>query len=163
MYFKQLNSQRSDLNFEGCPLLGAAAEVEDGELDGRVHGAQAVELGEDPGAERRGEAHGLELALAVRADAERELGGGVGVGCRAVEVCGEVVGVGDGERGRVERDDARGGDAEDPAVPPPPRVLDDEVPGEVLGLLGDGGRGGVGPGVGRRGRGGVAAGEVHVL
>jgi hypothetical protein len=158
MCFDELNSQRCDLNFEGCPLLGAAAEVEDGELDDRVHGAQAVELSEDPGAERRGEAHGLELALAISADTQRELGG-VGVGRGAVEVGAEIVGVGDGERSRVERDDARRLDAEDPAVPPPPRVLDDEVPGEVLGLLGDGGGGSVG----RRGRGGVAAGVVHVF
>lgn len=156
MYFEELNSQRSDFNFEGRPLLGAAAEVEDGELDDRMHRAQAVEFGEDPGAERRGKADGLELALAVGADAERELGGGVGIGHRAVEVSGEVVGVGDGKRGRVERDDAMGCDAEDPAVPPPPRVLDDEVPGEVVRLLGGGGRRGLGPG-----RRGVAAGKVH--
>lgn len=144
--------------------MGAAAEVEDGELDDRVDGAQAVELGEDPCAQRRGEAYGLELAAAVGADAERELGG-AGVGRGAVEVGGEVVGVGDSEGGGVERDEARGGDAEDPPVPPPPRVLDDVVPGEVLGLLGDGGAaGGGGRGLGgrRRGRGGgVAAGEVH--
>lgn len=110
MYFEELNSQRSDLNFEGCPLLGAAAEVEDGELHDRVHGAQAVELSEDPGAKRRGEAHGLELALAVSADTQRELGG-VGLGGSAVEFGAEIIGVGDGERARVERDDARGLDA----------------------------------------------------
>lgn len=110
MYFEELNSQRSDLNFEGCPLLGATAEVENGELHNRVHGAQAVELSEDPGAKRRGEAHGLELALAVSADTERELIG-VGVGRGAVEFGAEIIRVGDGERARVERDDARGLDA----------------------------------------------------
>jgi hypothetical protein len=151
--------------------VGAAAEVEDGEVEDGVDGAQAVELGEDPGTERRGEAQGLELAAGVGAEGERELGG-VALGRGAVEAVGGVVGVGDGEGGRVEGDEAGGGDAEDPPVPAPPRVLDDEVPGEVLGLLGGGGgggggRGGAGRGRGRRvgrrrrGGGGVAAGEVH--
>uniref|UniRef100_A0A0A9D7I2 Similar to GRV2 (KATAMARI2) n=1 Tax=Arundo donax TaxID=35708 RepID=A0A0A9D7I2_ARUDO len=149
---KELNTHRSDLKFEGGPLVGASAEVEDREVDGGVDGAEAVELGEDPGAERGGEAHGLELAAGIGAYGERELvGGSDGLG--AVELGAGIVGVGEVERGRVERNDAGGGDAEDPAVPAPPRVLDDEVAGEVLRLLG-GGRG-------LGGGGGVAAGEVH--
>jgi len=120
-----------------------------------------MELGEDPRAERGREAHGLELAAAIGADGERELvGGGEGLGL--VELGAGVVGVGEVERGGVERDDAGGGDAQDPAVPSPPRVLDDEVPGEVLGFLSDhGGSGGGGRGRGGRLCGGVATGEVH--
>lgn len=120
-----------------------------------------MELGEDPRAERGREAHGLELATPIGADGERELvGGGEGLGL--VELGAGVVGVGEVERGGVERDDAGGGDAQDPAVPSPPRVLDDEVPGEVLGLLSDhGGSGGGGRGRGGRLCGGVATGEVH--
>jgi len=120
-----------------------------------------MELGEDPRAERGREAHGLELATPIGADGERELVGGA-EGLGLVELGAGVVGVGEVERGGVERDDAGGGDAQDPAVPSPPRVLDDEVPGEVLGLLSDhGGGGGGGRGRGCRLCGGVAAGEVH--
>lgn len=141
--------------------MGASAEVEDGEVEGGLDRAEAVEFGEDPRAERGREAHGLELAAGIGADCERELVGG-GESLSVVELGAGIVGVGEVERGGVERDDAGRGDAKDPAVPSPPRVLDDEVPGEVLGLLGDP-RGGGGGGGGRRGRlrCGVAAGKVH--
>lgn len=141
--------------------MGASAEMEDGEVEGGVDRAEAVEVGENPRAERGREAHGLELTAGVGADGERELiGRGEGLGM--VELGAGVVGVGEVERSGVERDDAGGGDAQDPAVSPPPRVFDDEVPGDVLGLFGNPGGGG-GRGRGRRGRlgGGVAAGEVH--
>lgn len=141
--------------------MGASAEVEDGEVEGGLDRAEAVEFGEDPRAERGREAHGLELAAGIGADGERELiGGGEGLG--VVELGAGIVGVGEVERGGVERDDAGGSDAKDPAVPSPPRVLDDEVPSEVLGLLNDP-RGGGGGGRNRCGRlgGGVAAGKVH--
>lgn len=143
--------------------MGASAEVEDREVEGGVDRAKAMELGENPRAERGREAHGLELAAGIGADGECELvGGGEGLG--VVELGASVVGVGETERGGVERDDPGGGDAQDPAVPSPPRVLDDEVPGEVLRLLGapgGGGDGGRGRGRGCRLCGGVAAGEVH--
>jgi hypothetical protein len=49
-HLKELNTNCSDLESEGDPLVGAPAEVEDGEIEWRVHRAQAVELGEDPSA-----------------------------------------------------------------------------------------------------------------
>lgn len=79
-----------------------------------------------------------------------------------VELGADIVGVGEVESGGVERDDAGRGDAKDLAIPSPPRVLDDDVPGEVLRLLSD--RRGGGGGCSRRCgslRCGVAAGKVH--
>jgi hypothetical protein len=67
-----------------------------------------------------------------------------------VELGANIVGVGEVESGGVKRDDAGRGDAKDPAIPSPSRVLDDDVPGEVLRLLSDRLGGGGGGGCNRR-------------
>lgn len=86
----------------------------------------------------RRELHALEFPAAICAHAQAQL---IGIlvaaedGRGALEIGGDVVGVGDGERGRVESGDGDGGYAENPLVAAAPGVLDDEVAGQVLGLF----------------------------
>lgn len=106
------------------------------------------------------ELDGLEFAAAVSPHAQIELIGAVVAAnyrCGALEIAADIVGIRHGEGGRVQGDDRHIGNAENPLVAAAPRVLDDEVARQVLGLFERGRigiriRGGTGPFHGGRGR-----------
>ena len=100
----------------------------------------------------RRELHGLEFSASIGPHAEVEL---VRIHVAAenrrgtFEVRRDVVRVRDGKRGRIESENGDAGNAENPLVAAAPRVLNDHIPRQVLGLFerrgsGINGGGGVG-------------------
>lgn len=100
--------------------------------------ANPMQLRQDTRPIPRRELDALEFPTSIGPNTQIELVGAVvaaNYGRSGLEIVGDVVGIGDDERGRVQGDYGHIGYAENSLVSASPGVLDDQVAGQVLGLL----------------------------
>lgn len=173
LHLNQQPKQRNRATYKRNPLRRPSPKMQHRELSHRRQPSppNPMQLRQNAGPIPRRELYRLELPPPIGPQAHAEL---VRVLVTAedrrsaLEIGGDVVGVRDGEGGRVEGDDGDARDAQYPLVPAAPRVLHDHVPREVLGLLerrrsggvGGGGCGGFHDGRRRERRGAVEIGGV---
>ena len=108
-----------------------------------------IQLGQNTRSVPRRELHSLKLAFPIGPNTDSKLTANTirvlippNQGQSPVEIAPSLIGISNREGIRVKRDDPGVGDAEDPLVTAAPRVLDDEVPSEILRLFQRGGGGG---------------------